>query len=66
MRLSKRKNTNKKYDLVYIITKLVRLMTLFLSMVTVYLVGVKPIYTFDTGRKVPWVAVYADMETGWL
>ena len=20
----------------------------------------------DTGRKAPWVAVYADMETGWL
>ena len=46
MRLSKRKNTNKKYDLVYIITKLVRLVTLFLSMVTMYLVCVKPIYTY--------------------
>ena len=20
----------------------------------------------DTGRKVPWMAVYADMKTGWL
>ena len=37
---------NKKYDLAYIITKSIHLGILFIAMVTVYLVFVKPIYTY--------------------
>lgn len=37
---------NKKYDLAYIITKSIHLGILFLAIVIVYLVCIKPVYTY--------------------